>query len=306
MAKAQRSESTKGLIYAFTAYTVWGIVPLYWPKLQPAGPLEILAHRFLWSAVVLFIFLVFKKRLAKALQIFKDPEKLKLLATASLLVGVNWGIFIWASVSGRILDSSLGYYINPLFSIGLGVILLKEKLRKLQWVAIAVATLAIIWLTVTLGTPPFVALSLASTFGLYGFLKKKANVEAIDSLFVETLLATPIALGYLGYLVANGTDSFGTHGFTHAVWLASAGIITAVPLAMFGAAAIRIPLSTLGFIQYVGPTLQYLIGLYTFHEPMPHNRFMGFVLTWIAIAIISIDALRHRKSVSKEYVPDLD
>lgn len=305
MAKA-KSESTKGLIYAFTAYTIWGIVPLYWPKLQPAGPIEILAHRFLWSAVVLYLFLVFTKRVKKALLIFKDTKKLQMLALASLLVGVNWGIFIWASVSGRILDSSLGYYINPLFSIGLGVVLLKEKLRKLQWLAISVATAAILWLTLTLGTPPYVALSLASTFGLYGYIKKKANVEAIDSLFIETILATPIALGYLLYLNSTGGNSFGAHGLAHAVWLASAGIITAVPLAMFGAAAIRIPLSTLGFIQYIGPTLQYIVGLYAFHEPMSQNRFMGFVLTWIAIAIISYDALRHRKSVTKEYVPDLD
>lgn len=305
MSKA-KSESTKGLIYAFTAYTIWGIVPLYWPKLQPAGPIEILAHRFLWSAVVLYLFLLFTKRVKKALSIFKDSKKLKMLALASLLVGINWGIFIWASVSGRILDSSLGYYINPLFSIGLGVVLLKEKLRKLQWLAIGVATAAILWLTLSLGTPPYVALSLASTFGLYGYIKKKANVEAIDSLFVETILATPIALGYLLYLYSTGENSFGVHGLSHAVWLASAGIITAVPLAMFGAAAIRIPLSTLGFIQYIGPTLQYIVGLYAFHEPMSQDRFMGFVLTWIAIAIISYDALRHRKSVTKEYVPDLD
>lgn len=305
MAKA-KSESTKGLIYAFTAYTIWGIVPLYWPKLQPAGPIEILAHRFLWSAVILYLFLLFTKRVKKALVIFKDSKKLQMLALASLLVGVNWGIFIWASVSGRILDSSLGYYINPLFSIGLGVVLLKEKLRKLQWLAIFVATIAILWLTVTLGAPPYVALSLAFTFGLYGYIKKKANVEAIDSLFVETILATPIALGYLVYLNSTGENSFGAHGLSHAVWLASAGIITAVPLAMFGAAAIRIPLSTLGFIQYIGPTIQYIVGLYAFHEPMSQNRFMGFVLTWIAIAIISYDALRHRKSVTKEYVPDLD
>ncbi len=301
-----RSESNKGLIYAFTAYTIWGIVPLYWPKLQPAGPIEILSHRFLWSAVVLYLFLLFTKRVKNALLIFKDSKKLQMLALASLLVGVNWGIFIWASVSGRILDSSLGYYINPLFSIGLGVVLLKEKLRKLQWLAIAIATVAIVWLTVTLGAPPYVALSLAVTFGFYGYIKKKANVEAIDSLFVETILAMPFALAYLAYLSANGQNSFGAHGVSHAVWLASAGIITAVPLAMFGAAAIRIPLSTLGFIQYIGPTLQYIVGLYAFNEPMSHNRFIGFVLTWIAIAIISYDALRNRKSVTKEYVPDLD
>lgn len=306
MAKQERSESTKGLIYAFSAYIIWGIVPLYWPKLQPAGAVEILSHRVIWSLLVLVLFLAFKKRIKQAFSIFKDPKKLGLLSLASVMIAVNWGLFIWASVSGRILDSSLGYYINPLFSIGLGVILLKEKLRKLQWLSIVIANVAILWLTVTLGSPPYVALSLASTFALYGYLKKKANVEAIDSLTIETVILAPLALGYLYYLWLNGQNTFGAHGPSHALWLASAGIITAIPLAMFGAAAIRIPLSTLGFIQYVGPTLQYLIGLYMFNEPMPQERFIGFVLTWIAIAIISFDALRHRSRVTKEYVPDLD
>lgn len=306
MAKQQRSESTKGLIYAFSAYIIWGIVPIYWPKLQPAGPVEILSHRVIWSSLVLVLFVVVQKRIKNVIAILKNRNTMLYLSAGSVMIAVNWGLFIWASVSGRILDSSLGYYINPLFSIGIGVVLLKEKLRKLQWLAIGVAFVAIIWLTVTLGTPPYVALALASTFGLYGYLKKQANVDAIDSLFIETIILAPLALGYLGYLSSQGQNTFAAHGVSHSLWLASAGIITAIPLAMFGAAAIRIPLSTLGFIQYVGPTLQYLIGLYMFNEPMPHERFIGFVLTWVAIGIISFDALQHRNKVSKTYVPDLD
>lgn len=306
MAKQKRGESAQGIIYGFSAYIIWGIVPIYWPKLQPAGAVEILSHRVVWSLAVLLLFLAIKKRIKKAFSIFKDLKKLGLLSLASVMIAVNWGLFIWASVSGRILDSSLGYYINPLFSIGIGVLLLKEKLRRLQWVAIGIATIAILWLTVTLGTPPYVALALASTFSIYGYLKKKANVEAIDSLTVETVILAPLALGYFYYLSSIGQNSFGSNGTSHALWLASAGIITAVPLAMFGAAAIRIPLSTLGFIQYVGPTLQYIIGLYMFNEPMPRDRFIGFVFTWIAIGVISFDALRHRNKVTKEYVPDLD
>lgn len=306
MSKIKRGESAQGVIYGFTAYIIWGIVPIYWPLLQPAGAVEILAHRVIWSLFVLLAFLAVKKRIKNALQIFKDPSKLALLTVASIFIAVNWGIFIWASVSGRILDSSLGYYINPLFSIGLGVLLLKEKLRNLQWLAIGIATVAIFYLSLTLGAPPYVALSLASTFSIYGYLKKRANVDAIDSLTIETLILLPLAIGYLIYLSIIGQNSFGTNGVDHAIWLASAGIITAVPLALFGAAAIRIPLSTLGFIQYVGPTLQFVIGLYLFNEPMPRDRFIGFALTWLAIAIISFDALRNRTKVTKEYVTDPD
>ncbi len=306
MVKQKRGEVAQGTIYGFVAYIIWGIVPIYWPKLQPAGPIEILSHRVIWSLVVLAAYLWIRHKWSYVIAVLKDRRKVFILAAASVMIAVNWGLFIWASVSGRILDSSLGYYINPLFSIGLGVILLKEKLRNLQWLAIAIAAVAVLYLSVTLGAPPYVALSLAVTFSIYGYLKKLANVEAIESLTIETVLLAPLALGYLFYLSVQGQNTFGAHGLSHAAWLASAGIITAFPLALFGAAAIRIPLSTLGFIQYVGPTLQFLIGLYMFNEPMPRDRFIGFLLTWIAIGIISFDALRNRSKVTKEYVPDLD
>jgi chloramphenicol-sensitive protein RarD len=306
MTKPKRSEVAKGTSYGLIAYIIWGIVPIYWPKLQPAGPLEILAHRVVWSLVVLSIFLWVKHKWNHVAAVFKDKRKVWLLALASVLIAVNWGLFIWASVSGRILDSSLGYYINPLFSIALGVVLLKEKLRRLQWFAIWVAGLSVLYLTVTLGAPPYVALSLALTFSLYGYIKKLANVEAIESLTIETIILAPLSLGYLYFLFTQGDNTFGAFGISHAAWLSSAGIITAIPLALFGAAAIRIPLSTLGFIQYIGPTLQFIIGLYMFNEPMPRDRFIGFLLTWVAILIISIDALMNRSKVTKEYVPDLD
>jgi chloramphenicol-sensitive protein RarD len=304
MVKEKRGEVAQGITYGFIAYTIWGLVPIYWPKLQPAGPVEILAHRVIWSLVVLAAYLWIKRKWSYVVAVLKDNRKVFLLSVASVLIAVNWGIFIWASISGRILDSSLGYYINPLFSIGLGVIFLKEKLRNLQWVAIGLATIAVIYLTVTLGTPPYVALSLAITFSLYGYIKKIANVEAIESLTIETLILTPLSLAYLYFLFTQGQNTFGAFGLSHAAWLASAGIITAIPLALFGAAAIRIPLSTLGFIQYIGPTLQFVIGLYIFNEPMPTDRFIGFVLTWLAIGIISFDALRNRSKVSRKSVAD--
>ncbi len=304
MVRQKRGEVAQGITYGFIAYFIWGLVPLYWPKLQPAGPLEILAHRVIWSLVVLAAYLWFKHKWSHVLAVLKDNRKVVLLTVASILIAVNWGIFIWASISGRILDSSRGYYINPLFSIGLGVIFLKEKLRNLQWIAIAIAAIAVIYLTVTLGSTPYVALSLALTFSTYGYVKKIANVEAIESLTIETIILAPISLGYLYYLFTLGQNTFGAFGLSHAAWLASSGIITAIPLALFGAAAIRIPLSTLGFIQYVGPTIQFIIGFYIFNEPMPTDRFIGFVLTWVAIGIISFDALKNRSKVNREPVTD--
>ena len=293
---ATNEQHSKGVIFGLVAYFIWGIVPLYWPHLQPATPLEILSHRIIWSLALLGAIIGFQHSFAKVLSVIRTPRSLFLLTLAALLIAINWGIFIWASVSKHLLDSSLGYFITPLLSVALGVVFFKEKLRSLQWCAVAIATASVIFLTVTLGTLPWVALSLATSFGLYGYIKKLANVPAIESLFVETLLLAPIALGYLVWLGTQGQGSFGHHGITHSLWLASSGIVTAVPLLFFGAAAIRVPLTTMGMLQYLGPTLQYIIGLYVFHEHMSGARLIGFILTWIAIAIFTFDALHRRQS----------
>jgi len=289
-----RNSARDGFIFGAAAYFIWGIVPIYWPHLQPASPLEILAHRVIWS--LLFLAIIGRRKLSQIRIILSNRRSLFLLTIASALISINWGLFIWASVTKHLLDSSLGYFITPLLSVGLGVVFFKERLRKMQWVAIAIAASAVVYLTVTVGTPPWLALSLAGSFGIYGYVKKLANVPAIESLTIETLILSPIALSYLVWLEFTHVGTFGHHGLSHTLWLASSGIVTAIPLMLFSAAAIRIPLSTLGMLQYLGPTLQYLIGIAVFHEQMPADRFIGFAITWVAIAILSADALKNRQS----------
>jgi len=301
-----RTEVAKGTIYGFSAYLIWGIVPIYWPKLQPARPLEILSHRILWSLLFLIGVIVVQKKTHRVVAILRNRRQITLLALASVLIAVNWGLFIWCSVNGHLLDSSLGYFITPLVSVGFGVVFFKERLRNIQWVALSIAASAVVYLTIAMAKAPTVAIALAFTFGIYGYVKKLANVDAIESLTVETLLLAPVALGYLAWLASKGENTFFAHGTIHSLWLASAGVVTAIPLLMFGAAAIRVPLSTLGMLQYLGPTLQYFIGLYVFNEIMSPARFHGFVNTWVALIILSIDGWRHRTSVTKDFVPDMD
>ena len=294
LAQNQRNTVRDGFIFGISAYFIWGIVPIYWPHLQPASPLEILAHRVIWS--LLFLAVIGRNKFSQIRIILSNRRSLLLLTIASALISVNWGLFIWASVTKHLLDSSLGYFITPLLSVGLGVVFLKERLRKMQWVAIAIAASAVLYLSITVGTPPWLALSLAGSFGIYGYVKKLANVPAIESLTIETLILSPIALSYLVWLELTHVGTFGHHGLGHTLWLASSGIVTAVPLMLFSAAAIRIPLSTMGMLQYLGPTLQYIIGVAVFHEYMPKERFLGFVITWVAIAILTTDALRNRQN----------
>jgi len=283
-----------GFIFGASAYFIWGIVPIYWPHLQPASPLEILAHRVIWS--LLFLAILGRKKFSQIRVILKNRRSLTLLTIASALISINWGLFIWASVTKHLLDSSLGYFITPLLSVGLGVVFFKERLRKMQWTAIAIAASAVLYLSITVGAPPWLALSLAGSFGIYGYVKKLANVPAIESLTIETLILSPIALSYLLWLELTNAGTFGHNGLSHSLWLATSGVVTAVPLMLFSAAAIRIPLSTLGMLQYLGPTLQYIIGICVFHEQMPQERFIGFVITWVAIAILSADALKNRQN----------
>ena len=291
---ARTTVASQGLLLGIGAYFIWGVVPIYWPHLQPATPLEILAHRVVWSLVFLTTLVAIQGKFQHVRSIISTPRNLRLLLLASVLIAINWGIFIWASISKHLLDSSLGYFITPLLSVALGVAFFHEHLRRVQWFAVGIATCAVFFLTIALGTPPWIALSLAFSFGLYGYVKKLAQLPAIESLTVETLILAPLALGYLVWLNIQGTGSFGHHGVAHTLWLASSGIVTAIPLMLFGAAAIRVPLTTMGMLQYLGPTLQYIIGLSVFHETMSGARLAGFAMTWCAIAIFTWDAIRNR------------
>lgn len=294
---ANRSEVSQGTLAGFSAYLVWGLVPIYWPLLQPAGALEIFGHRIVWSLLFLSLFVIYKGNLAFVWQVIKNKRKIALLAVASVMIASNWALFIWSVVVGRVLDSSLGYYITPLINVSLGVYFLGERLRRLQWIALSIAALGVLYMIIEFGQIPWVALTLAITFGLYGYVKKAADVPAAESLIVETLLMLPWAAWYFWHLTEQGTNTFITQGTTHALMLASAGIITAVPLALYGYAAVRIPLSYIGMLQYVSPTMTFIIGVFINHEPMPQARLIGFAFVWVALIVLSFDMLRHMRTI---------
>jgi chloramphenicol-sensitive protein RarD len=275
-----------------TAYALWGLFPLYFPLLEPAGGLEIVAHRVLWSLLFVALLLTVLRRWSQVRALVTDRRRLLVLAGAGLLIAVNWLVFVYGVNSGHVVETSLGYFINPLVSVLLGVVIFAERLRALQWVAVGIATVAVAVLTVDYGRPPWIALALAASFGLYGVMKKVVRVDAAPGLFVETAMVALPAVIVLGVLHADGAGTFGAVGTGHALLLASSGIATAVPLLLFAAAASRIPLSTVGLLQYVTPTLQLLAGVVVLHEPMPTARWIGFGLVWAALAVLTVDTLR--------------
>ena len=288
------SERGRGLGLGVAAYLQWGLFPLYWPLLEPAGAVEILAHRVSWSMLTMGIVVVLVRRVRQLRAILRSPRTAGLLTFAGVLIAVNWGTYIWGVNNGRVVETSLGYFINPLVTVLMGVLVLGERLRRWQWGAMALATAAVVGITIEYGRPPWVALVLALSFGLYGLAKKQANVEAIESLTFETVLLAPVAIGFLVVLGSRGQGHFLAEGPWHALLLMSSGIITAIPLVCFGAAAIRMPMTTLGLVQYLAPILQFLIGVAVLHEAMSTVRWAGFALVWLALAIFTWEALHHR------------
>ncbi|MFE5482024.1 EamA family transporter RarD [Streptomyces sp. NPDC056527] len=286
------NEGRAGLLYGIGAYGMWGLVPLFWPLLKPAGAVEILAHRMVWSLAVVGIALLALRRWGWIRELVRSPRKLGLITFAATVITVNWGVYIWAVNAGQVVEASLGYFINPLVTIALGVLLLKERLRPPQWVAVGVAATAVLVLSIGYGRPPWISLILAFSFGVYGLVKKKVNIGGLESLAAETAVQFLPALAYLLWLGTQGSATFGTEGAGHAALLAATGIVTAVPLVCFGAAAIRVPLSTLGLLQYLAPVFQFSLGVLYFHEAMPPERWAGFSLVWLALTILTWDALR--------------
>jgi chloramphenicol-sensitive protein RarD len=289
------SSSRQGFLFGIAAYLLWGGFPLYWPLLEPAGSVELLAHRILWSVVTLGVLVLVLRRSGQFRALFGDRRVVLLLTLAAAVITVNWGTYIYGVTNDRVVETSLGYFINPLVTVLMGVLLLSERLTRPQWVAIGVGGLACIVLTVDYGHPPWIALVLAFSFGTYGLAKKQAGAEAVESLTLETLLVAPLALGYLAWLVAHEQSTFGTEGTGHALLLMSAGLVTALPLLCFGAAAIRVPMVTLGLLQYLAPILQFLLGVLWFHEAMSTGRWIGFALVWVALAIFTFESIRHRR-----------
>ncbi len=284
-----------GLYYGLGAYITWGLIPIYWPLLQPASSLEILSHRVVWSLLTLFIIISFLKQWTAVFDVVKIKKTAWILLLASILISINWGVFIWAVSHDRVVDTALGYFMNPLVSVALGLIIFKEKLRKFQWVAVIIAFFAVLYLTFAAGSFPWISLSLAFSFGFYGLVKKVANVPSLSSLTVETTFVAPFFIGFLIWLYSRGELSFVQDGISHALWLASSGLATIIPLLFFGAAVIRLPLSVTGLLQYIAPILQFLVGLFIFNEIVSPAKWIGFVGIWIALSFFSVDAWRYSR-----------
>jgi chloramphenicol-sensitive protein RarD len=288
-------ETRKGFLLGIAAYGLWGLFPLYWPLLEPAGAVELLAHRMAWSALTMGLLVLLLRRGRRVRAVLRSPRARWLLLLAAALISVNWGMFIYGVNSGQVVEVSLGYFINPLVTVLAGVMVLGERLRPAQWAALGLAAAAVVGLTLGVGSPPWIALILAFSFAGYGLVRKKADVGAIEGLTVETLLVLPLALGYLWWLGAAGQAQSLEGWPWHLVLLATSGLVTALPLLCFGGAATRIPLTTLGLLQYVTPTLHFLIGVFLYGEEMPTARWVAFGVIWLALMIFTADSLRHRQ-----------
>jgi chloramphenicol-sensitive protein RarD len=288
-------ETRKGFLLGVAAYGLWGLFPLYWPLLEPAGAVELLAHRMAWSAVTMVVLVVLLRRRRRVRDVLRSPRARWLLLLAAALISVNWGMFIYGVNSGQVVEVSLGYFINPLVTVLAGVLVLGERLRPAQWAALGLAAAAVVGLTLGVGSPPWIALTLAFSFAGYGLVRKKADVGAIEGLTVETLLVVPLAVGYLWWLGAAGQAQSLEGWPWHLVLLATSGLVTALPLLCFGGAATRIPLTTLGLLQYGTPTLHFLIGVFLYGEEMPTARWVAFGVIWFALGIFSVDSMRHRQ-----------
>jgi chloramphenicol-sensitive protein RarD len=279
-----------GVLFGVGAFTWWGLCPGYFPLLLPSGSLEVLAHRIVWSALVLVLVLVVARRLGDLRRL--SARTWGQLAIASALIAVNWGTYIYAATHGHVVDAALGYFINPLATVALGVLVFRERISRWQAAALMLAVVAVVVLTVEIGDPPYIAVALAVSFALYGVVKKVVQADPRVSVAVETLLALPFAGGYLVALEVLGQGHFVGGGSWHAVLLMLAGPITAVPLLLFAAAAQRLPLVTIGLLFYLNPALQMAWGVFVGHEPMPVGRWIGFALIWVALAVMTVGALR--------------
>lgn len=279
----------QGVLYAALAYVLWGLFPLYFKLLQTVAPLEILAHRIVWSIGFLIVLLALKWHWQWLGSALHDRGVLQRFTASAALIACNWFIYIWAVTNNRVVDASLGYFIAPLANVLTGRLVLKERLSPLQWAAVALAAAGVAWLTWQLGTPPWVALGLAASFSSYGYLRKTASLGALEGLTLETLLLAPLALLGLGLAASQGHSDFAAATLPLQLLLVAAGPLTAIPLLLFAAGARRIPMTVLGMLQYLGPTLQLMLGVWLYHEPFAGARAQGFVLIWLACALFSAD-----------------
>ena len=282
-----------GFAAGVAAYLLWGLFPLYWPLLEPAGPIEILAHRILWSVALLVVLLALTQGFRWVREL--DRRRAWLLALAAALITLNWGAFIYGVNHDHVVETSLGYFINPLVTVALAVTVVGERLRRAQWAAVAIAALAVVVLTAAYGRPPWIALILAFSFAFYGLVKKQVGIGGTQSLAVETAFLLGPALACVLVLSATGRGTFGSEGAGHALLMVGGGIATAIPLMLFGAAAVRIPLTTIGLLQYLAPIMHFAIGVGINGEEMPWSRWAGFTLVWVAVVAFTYDSLQARR-----------
>ncbi len=288
-------EQKLGGIFAASAYSLWGLAPLYFKQIDFIPATEILLHRIVWSFLLLLLVLLAVKQGAKVLAILRQPKMLGWLLLSALLLGGNWGLFIWAVNSNHMLDASLGYYINPLLNVVLGMLFLGERLRKLQWTALALAGSGVLLQVLTFGSVPWIALTLAGSFAIYGLMRKKLAVDAISGLFIESLLLLPVALWYWWQFADSSAANLLHNSWQLNSYLVAAGLVTTVPLLCFIAGARRLQLSTMGFFQYIGPSCMFVFGVWLYHEPFAAGRLVTFGLIWLALLLYTADAWRHNR-----------
>ncbi|HEY84290.1 MAG TPA: EamA family transporter RarD [Chloroflexi bacterium] len=285
----------KGIFYAIGAYTVWGVLPIFWKLLQSASASEIVAHRMVWSLIFLAAILSYRRQWQWLPKIRRNRRAMGIFALTAALLGTNWLIYVWGVNTGHIVETSLGYFINPLVNVLFGVIFFHERLRRGQWLAIAIATAGVLYLTFSYGALPWIALSLAFSFGFYGMFKKKSPLNALEGLSLEMMVLFIPALLYLFYLQGAGEATFGHVGLMTTLLLAMTGVATAIPLLFFAAAAQRIPLSVIGVLQYLAPTLQFLIGVIIYGEAFTQTRLIGFGIIWLALFIYTVEGVVMRR-----------
>ena len=300
-----QSQAGIGVLLGFVAYGLWGLFPLYFHVLSDVAPIEVVANRVVWSLVFLAILTTVTRTWARTLLTARERRDVVRLGIAAMFLAVNWGFYVYAVATNQVVEASLGYFINPLVSVGLGVLVLRERLRTGQWLAVGIAILAVGVLTVSYGRLPWISLILAFSFGIYGLIKKQVGTGAVESLTIETAVLAPLAVVVMIVMAGSGSSSITSDGAGTLALLVLLGPVTAIPLLAFGGAATRIPLSTLGLMQYLTPVFQFLLGVFVFGEAMSTTRWLGFLLVWISLVVMSVDGLRNAR-VNRRPIDDLE
>jgi chloramphenicol-sensitive protein RarD len=298
-AAARHDAARSGLAAAVTAFVIWGVFPLYLKQLASVPALQIMAHRIVWCCLLVFAWLAVRGELGTVRMALANPASRRRLAASATLISCNWLIYVWSVNNGHVVDASLGYFINPLLNVVLGVFVLHERLNRAQWIAVGLAATGVLYLAVVAGRPPWIALALAASFGLYGLIRKVVAVDSVPGLATETLLLSPFAVAFLLWVEREGTGALGHSSAVVNALLVGSGLVTAMPLALFAYGARLIPLSTVGLVQYIGPTLQFLVGVLVYHEPFPWSRAVGFLLIWSALVIYAADGLWRNRGAGK-------